>query len=40
MKTVDENWNELFDDKLNVQDMLQIRGGDGPDENPDEPIVK
>ncbi len=40
MKTSNENWKELFEDTLSNQDMIQIRGGDGPDEDPDEPIIK
>ncbi len=40
MKTVNQTWNELFEDKLNEQDMLHIRGGDGPEEDPSGPIIK
>ena len=40
MKTVNQIWNELFEDKLNEQDMLHIRGGEGGDENPEGPIIK
>lgn len=40
MKNLKKNWKELFEDRLNEKDMLKIRGGDGPGENPDDPIVK
>jgi hypothetical protein len=41
MKTLNETWKELLDDKLSTQDMIKIRGGDGgEEENPVEPIVK
>jgi hypothetical protein len=40
MKTVKENWNEIFEDKLNEQQMIRVRGGENGDENPDDPIVK
>jgi hypothetical protein len=40
MKTVNENWKELFKDELNQEEMFLIRGGDGGDEDPDDPILK
>lgn len=41
MKTVIENWKELFVDSLNEQEMLLIRGGGDPVEgDPEGPIVK
>jgi hypothetical protein len=40
MKTEHENWKELFRDELEEKDMLCIRGGDSPGEDPSQPIVK
>ena len=41
MKTLNENWKELLDEKLSARDMIHIRGGDGgSEEDPVEPIVK
>ena len=41
MKTLNETWKELLDEKLSTQDMIQIRGGDGgSEEDPVGPIVK
>ncbi len=40
MKTLIENWKELFTDQLNEQEMLRVRGGDGENENPNPPILK
>jgi hypothetical protein len=41
MKTVNENWKELFDNVLNDEEMLRVRGGDGDEgEDPNDPIIK
>jgi len=41
MKTVNENWKELFEDSLTLQEMLRVRGGGDPgDGDPSDPIVK
>ena len=42
MKTRKEskNWNELFNDKLQEDTMILIRGGGGPTEPPEGPIDK
>ena len=40
MKTGNENWNELFTGELNEKEMLLVRGGDGPGEDPSQPIIK
>ena len=38
MKTVNENWKELFENNLNEEEMFCVRGGGG--EDPVEPIIK
>ena len=40
MKTVNENWKELFENELNEKEMLLVRGGGDPNEPPVGPIVK
>jgi hypothetical protein len=40
MKTENVNWKELFEDELNVQEMLKVRGGNSPEEDPSGPIIK
>jgi len=41
MKTVNENWKELFEISLNEDEMLRIRGGDGEaGEDPVGTIIK
>ncbi|MFC2112403.1 hypothetical protein ACFLTA_03970 [Bacteroidota bacterium] len=40
MKTVNENWMELFENELNENEMLRVRGGGDPNEPPDGPINK
>ncbi len=41
MKTVNENWKELFEDNLNEEEMLRVRGGGGEGgEDPVGPIIK
>ncbi len=40
METFKTNWQEFYQEQLNEQEMLRIRGGDDPgDSNPDDPIV-
>ena len=40
MKTQNEIWKELIKDELEENELLKIRGGDGPTEPPEDPIVK
>ena len=41
MKTVNENWKELFENNLNEKEMLQVRGGSREGgEDPVGPIIK
>jgi hypothetical protein len=41
MKTVNENWKELFEDSLTLQEMLRVRGGGDPGNgDPSDPIIK
>jgi hypothetical protein len=41
MKTVNENWKELVEDSLTVQEMMHVRGGDDPGSgSPQDPILK
>ena len=40
MKTVNENWKELFAENLNEEEMLRVRGGGEEGEDPVGPIVK
>ena len=39
MKTKEENWTELLEDKLPEESMIKLRGGDGEDD-PVGPIIK
>ena len=42
MKTKKEskNWLELLQDKISEMTMIRLRGGDGGEEDPGEPIIK
>ena len=40
MKTKSETWKEFIKDELEEMDMIKVRGGDGPENPPDPPIIK